>query len=206
MVVSGGTKFADSGMSSKPTTLTSPGTPRPASCRARSTPQGRSPAEWWLLRGFPGGRWRTDRRQATVARAASPGQRGPLAVTRGQSGAAAQRARRWEAAGQRRSGLRRWWWPGTGSNRRPSDFQVSATAPCSSEAAARRGREVGLVHPRIVESSRVAINAAIAGWLTPHLAGNPDRGQHQDPEQRVQGRACSIAQRRFAPLTRCSGS
>ena len=37
-VVSGGVKYSASGMSSKPTTLTSPGTVAAASCRARSTP------------------------------------------------------------------------------------------------------------------------------------------------------------------------
>ncbi len=37
-VVSGGTRKAASGVSSKPTTLTSSGTDRPCSCRARSTP------------------------------------------------------------------------------------------------------------------------------------------------------------------------
>lgn len=38
-VVSGGQKLRDSAMSSNPTTLTSPGTLRPVSCIARSTPR-----------------------------------------------------------------------------------------------------------------------------------------------------------------------
>ena len=69
MVVSGGTKFADSGMS-KPTTLTSPGTSRPASSRARSTPS----AIWSLaakiaVRGVLGqsGSQRVDRFGAPVS-------------------------------------------------------------------------------------------------------------------------------------------
>jgi hypothetical protein len=58
-----------------------------------------------------------------IARAITPGQPGAVTVTRGQSTEGNVVLWRDKTAGQTWSDLRFVWWPGAGSNRRPSDFQ-----------------------------------------------------------------------------------
>src|SRR5665647_2283981 len=58
-----------------------------------------------------------------ITRAITPGQPGAVTVTRGQSTEGNVVLWRDQTAGQTRSDLRFVWWPGAGSNRRPSDFQ-----------------------------------------------------------------------------------
>jgi hypothetical protein len=66
-----------------------------------------------------------------------------------------------EAAGQRGSDLRLREWPGTGSNRRPSDFQVSATVRGRPARSRRNGSDAPGVHGRAVACGRVAATVAI---------------------------------------------
>ena len=61
-----------------------------------------------------------------ITRAITPGQSGVITVTRGRSMEGNAARRRDKTAGQRVSDLRWEWWPGAGSNRRPSDFQSDA--------------------------------------------------------------------------------
>ena len=81
------------------------------------------------------------------------------------------------------------------------------------------GRRSGLFRAAGLAAPTGLLNAARAGSVgsrcyhgcyqsgpRPQLPRRPDSGQHQDPGQRVKGRACSIAQRRSAPLTCCPGS
>ena len=60
-----------------------------------------------------------------ITRAITPGQPTVITVTRGQSKEGDSVHRRDKTAGQRVSDLRWEWWPGAGSNRRPSDFQLA---------------------------------------------------------------------------------
>ena len=59
-----------------------------------------------------------------ITRAITPGQSGAIMVTHGHSTEGHPGLRRDKTAGQTRSDLRLRWWPGAGSNRRPSDFQA----------------------------------------------------------------------------------
>src|ERR1035437_945419 len=62
-----------------------------------------------------------------ITRAITPGQSGVITVTRGQSTESDAVHRKHKTAGQRVSDLRWEWWPGAGSNRRPSDFTSDST-------------------------------------------------------------------------------
>jgi len=57
-----------------------------------------------------------------ITRAITHGQSGGFTVTRGRSTEGNLGRRRDKTAGQRVSDVRLRWWPGAGSNRRPSDF------------------------------------------------------------------------------------
>jgi hypothetical protein len=65
-------------------------------------------------------------KERATSRATSHGESGYLAVIQGHPQTLRTQAGKDKTAGQRRSDLRLRWWPGAGSNRRPSDFQSDA--------------------------------------------------------------------------------
>src|SRR5680860_84846 len=83
-----------------------------------------APAEPWdfASRAF-GSKFRA------ITRVITPGQPGGFTVTHGQSTRGNPSHPTDKTAGQTRSDLRWKWWPGAGSNRRPSDFQDFERGP-----------------------------------------------------------------------------